>query len=157
MALAAGAAAGRASGGWTGDQKGAGRAWAGVEAGRERAGGAGGEGMAPARRALDAGYAGVYSGGRGIEIPIAASELCFVSDVPGVRLAGDDIAAELTCDQVEAAIADGTIHGGMVIKVRVAIDALDHGVRSVWIADVAGLAAGGGTVLTSAGVASTSG
>ena len=34
MALTAGAAAGRASGGWTGDQKGTGRAWAGVEAGR---------------------------------------------------------------------------------------------------------------------------
>ena len=37
VALTAGAAAGRASGGWTGDQKGTGRAWAGVEAGRERA------------------------------------------------------------------------------------------------------------------------
>lgn len=38
----AGAAAGRAVAGWTGDQKGTERARAGVKAGRERAGGAAG-------------------------------------------------------------------------------------------------------------------
>lgn len=76
-----------------------------------------------------------------------AEELAFVADVPGVRGADGQVARRLDRAAAEGLIADGTVHGGMVPKVRAALDALARGVRSVRIVDVAGLAAGGGTVL----------
>lgn len=76
-----------------------------------------------------------------------AEELSFVADVPGVRGADGRVAEQLDRAAAEGLIADGTVHGGMVPKVRAALDALARGVPSVRIVDVAGLAAGGGTVL----------
>ncbi len=86
---------------------------------------------------------------------LGAGELVFVSNVPGVlgervttggegNQAGECIPA-LTPAEVEDMIATGTIHGGMVPKVRSALHALEAGVRQVRITDLAGLCADGGT------------
>lgn len=76
-----------------------------------------------------------------------ADELAFVADVPGVRLADGGLAERLDGAMAEALIADGTVHGGMVPKLRAALDALARGVRAVRIVDVDGLTGGGGTLL----------
>jgi acetylglutamate kinase len=83
---------------------------------------------------------------------LGAGELVFVSNVPGVLgecvtaggKAGECIPA-LTSVQVEEMVSSGTIHGGMVPKVRSALQALEAGVRQVRITDLAGLCADGGT------------
>jgi acetylglutamate kinase len=72
---------------------------------------------------------------------LPADELVFVSNVPGVLLDGQ-VAPEMDRAAVEAAIASGAIHGGMVPKVRAATDAL-AAVRAVRICDLAGLGSGG--------------
>ncbi|HEX6290643.1 MAG TPA: acetylglutamate kinase [Herpetosiphonaceae bacterium] len=74
---------------------------------------------------------------------LRADELIFVSNVPGVLIDGA-VLPQLTSAQVEARIADGTIGGGMVPKVRSAVDALS-GVPAVRITNLAGLQAGTGT------------
>jgi acetylglutamate kinase len=85
---------------------------------------------------------------------LGADELAFVSNVPGVwgeTVSGPDGAPEgeciplLTPDQVEALIASGDVHGGMVPKVRSALKALDAGVPRVRITNLEGLCTGGGT------------
>ena len=75
-----------------------------------------------------------------------AERLIFVSNVPGVLLDGV-VAAHLTSAEVEAAIAAGQIYGGMIPKVRSAIEALQTGLAAVMITNLAGLASGHGTVL----------
>lgn len=81
---------------------------------------------------------------------LEAQELVFVSNVPGVlRGAGNGTGAEclplLTPSQVEALIGSGEIQGGMVPKVRSALQALDAGVAQVRITNLDGLCVGGGT------------
>jgi acetylglutamate kinase len=75
---------------------------------------------------------------------VNASSAVFVSNVPGVCIA-DEVVPQLTEHEIEALIADGTISGGMIPKVRSALDALNSGVAAVIITDLAGLAAGSGT------------
>jgi acetylglutamate kinase len=86
---------------------------------------------------------------------LGAGELVFVSNVPGVLdecmktaseadSAGECIPA-LTPPEVEEMIASGAIHGGMVPKVRSALQALEAGVPQVRITDLGGLCANGGT------------
>jgi acetylglutamate kinase len=70
------------------------------------------------------------------------SELVFVSNVPGVILDGQ-IAARLDATAVEAAIASGAISGGMIPKVRAALDALAAGAVAARITNLAGFAGGG--------------
>ena len=77
---------------------------------------------------------------------VGASRLVFVSNVPGVLLDGA-VAPRLTVDQVEAHIASGQIFGGMIPKVRAATEALQAGAPAAVITNLAGLAAGGGTVI----------
>ena len=76
---------------------------------------------------------------------LGAERLDFVSNVPGVLAGGAPLPA-LTPAAAEALIAGGTISGGMIPKVRTALDALARGVPAVRIVDLAGLDAGGGTV-----------
>ena len=78
---------------------------------------------------------------------LGAMSLDFVSNVPGV-LAGGALLPHLTPDAAEALIVEGVISGGMIPKVRAALDALARGVPSVRIVDLAGLRGGGGTVFS---------
>lgn len=71
-----------------------------------------------------------------------ATELVFVSNVPGVLLAGQ-VVPQLTANDIEQQIQTGGISGGMIPKVRSALAALDHGVAAVRITNLLGLAAGG--------------
>ncbi len=80
---------------------------------------------------------------------LGASRLVMVSNVPGVLIAGRTVRA-LTVDQVEELIAEGHITGGMIPKVRSAMDAVDRGVYQTVITDLDGLANGGGTAIVGA-------
>jgi len=73
-----------------------------------------------------------------------ASALAFLSNVPGV-LVGNQIVPLLTPARAEVLIANQEINGGMVPKVRSALDAIAGGVREVRITDMAGLLSQGGT------------
>jgi acetylglutamate kinase len=77
---------------------------------------------------------------------VEALRLIFVTNVPGVLLAGRTARA-LVPQQVEDLIAEGHIRGGMIPKVRAATDAVAGGVRQAVITDLAGLATGGGTAV----------
>jgi acetylglutamate kinase len=77
---------------------------------------------------------------------IGAAQVVFVTNVPGV-LVGGELAPELTRGQVEELIADGTISGGMIPKVRAALSALDAGVRAARITNLGGLAEGGTVIV----------
>jgi acetylglutamate kinase len=74
----------------------------------------------------------------------AGAELLFVSNVPGVILGGQ-VAAQLSRDDVAAAIASGEISGGMIPKVQAALASLDAGAASARITNLAGFSGGGGT------------
>ena len=82
-----------------------------------------------------------------IAAALSAGALDFVSNVPGV-LAGGELLPALTTISAEALIADGTVTGGMIPKVRTALDALGRGVPRVRIVNLAGLSASGGTVFS---------
>jgi acetylglutamate kinase len=53
----------------------------------------------------------------------------------------------LTPDQAATLIDDGTIVGGMIPKVRSAVEAVTRGVAAVRITDLQGLRRGTGTVI----------
>jgi acetylglutamate kinase len=70
------------------------------------------------------------------------AELTFVSNVPGVMLAGQ-VQAQLTAADIEVAIDSGEIRDGMVPKVRSALAALAAGVTTARICDLPGFENGG--------------
>ena len=59
----------------------------------------------------------------GVACSIGAGRLALLTDVPGVLDSSGELIAELQEDRAEALIADGVISGGMVPKVRGAIEA----------------------------------
>ncbi len=64
------------------------------------------------------------------------AKLCFVSDIPGIRVGkGNDseVLASATKEELESMIEAGQITGGMIPKVRAAIDGLVHDVPEVVI------------------------
>jgi acetylglutamate kinase len=71
-------------------------------------------------------------------------EAIYLTNVPGVLIDGQTVAT-LGRDEVEQLIAKGVISGGMIPKVRSALEAIAQGVASVTITDLHGLATGGGT------------
>ena len=75
-----------------------------------------------------------------------ASQLIFVSNVPGV-LIGDQIVPRLSARRAEGWIESGKITGGMVPKVRSALEGVAAGIGQVRITDLAGLQKGTGTAL----------
>jgi len=80
---------------------------------------------------------------------LGAARLLLVSNVPGVRVGGA-VAARLDAAAVAEAIACGDIAGGMLPKVRAALDAVAAGAgeaRIVDLAGVSGLSGGGGTAI----------
>ena len=72
---------------------------------------------------------------------IGAATLVFLSDVDGVNLDGAPV-ANLNEAQIEGRIKDGAIHGGMTMKVRMALDAARSGIPAVIIAGRARLQGG---------------
>ena len=57
---------------------------------------------------------------------VRARALVFLTDVPGVRGADGSILAQLDRNEAESLVADGVICGGMIPKVRAAIDAAER-------------------------------
>jgi acetylglutamate kinase len=74
----------------------------------------------------------------GLARALEARSLVYLSDVDGVRV-GDETAASLTPEEALRRIEDGTIAGGMALKVRVALDACAAGIPEVVIAGKARL------------------
>jgi acetylglutamate kinase len=78
---------------------------------------------------------------------LGAQSLVYLSDVDGVRV-GQATAPSLRAAEVAERIADGTIAGGMALKVRVALEAAQAGIPQVVVAGKARLTGGfPGTVI----------
>jgi len=66
---------------------------------------------------------------------LGAEKLMLLTNVAGLMNAEGDVLTGLTTAQVDALIADGTIHGGMLPKIRCALEAVKGGVKSAHIID----------------------
>ncbi|MGL6214203.1 acetylglutamate kinase [Billgrantia desiderata] len=66
---------------------------------------------------------------------LGAEKLMLLTNVAGLMNAEGEVLTGLTTAQVDALIADGTIHGGMLPKIRCALEAVKGGVRSAHIID----------------------
>ncbi|HFE47993.1 MAG TPA: acetylglutamate kinase [Chromatiaceae bacterium] len=66
---------------------------------------------------------------------LEAEKLMLLTNTPGLLDKGDALIKELDADGVAGLIEDGTIHGGMLPKVRCALDAVNAGVGSSHILD----------------------
>ena len=81
-----------------------------------------------------------------VAVSLQADQLVFLTNVPGVLQEGS-LLAQLTPADVETLITDAVIFGGMIPKIRSALEAVAGGVRSVRITNLDGLQAGTGTVI----------
>jgi acetylglutamate kinase len=79
---------------------------------------------------------------------IQADRVVFLTNVEGVLVDGQPLKS-LSIDQTQALIADGIIFGGMIPKVKTALDSLNRGVQRAVITNLAGLKSHGGTVFAS--------
>jgi acetylglutamate kinase len=77
----------------------------------------------------------------GLARALSASTLVYLSDVDGVRV-GAETVDSLTPEEAQRRIDDGTIAGGMALKVRVALAAAAAGIPEVVIAGRARLLGG---------------
>jgi len=77
---------------------------------------------------------------------LGAAHLVFLTDVPGVSIAGRTQRA-IVADQVEDLIFGRFITGGMIPKVRSAVSAVEKGVPSAIITDLEHYARGEGTFI----------
>lgn len=66
---------------------------------------------------------------------MGAEKLMFLTDVEGVKDANDNVIFEITLENAERLIQDGTISGGMIPKVRACAKAVNDGVNRVHIID----------------------
>lgn len=69
---------------------------------------------------------------------VGASKLVYLTDVEGLRRDRDDpttLVSEVTAAELDAMLAEGTIVGGMIPKVRSCVHALEHGVSQAHILD----------------------
>jgi acetylglutamate kinase len=66
---------------------------------------------------------------------LAAEKLILLTNIQGLLDSGGKVLTGLPVSRVEALIADGTITGGMLPKIRCALDAVNSGVRSAHIID----------------------
>lgn len=81
-----------------------------------------------------------------IAVALGAGQLLFVSNVPGVLIDGA-LAPQLGVADVAAYVASGHISGGMVPKVRAAIEAVQAGVTAAVITNLEGLRRSAGTAI----------
>ena len=70
-----------------------------------------------------------------LAITLRAEKLMLLTNTVGVLDKQGQLLTGLTIGKVNALIADGTIHGGMLPKVNYALDAVNSGVKSVHIID----------------------
>jgi acetylglutamate kinase len=75
-----------------------------------------------------------------IAAALGADEVVFVTNVAGVKDTTGAVVPRLSRRASEAMIADGTINGGMIPKVRAALSALAEGVAMVRITTLEHLA-----------------
>ncbi|MBI2778964.1 MAG: acetylglutamate kinase [Gammaproteobacteria bacterium] len=66
---------------------------------------------------------------------LQAEKLMLLTNIPGVLDKENKVLTNLRPDQVDALIADGTIYGGMLPKIRCALEAARGGVNAVHIID----------------------
>lgn len=66
---------------------------------------------------------------------LGAEKLILLTNTPGVLDGQGKLLTGLSAEQVERLIAAGTIHGGMLPKIRCALDAVQTGVRAVHVVD----------------------
>ncbi len=66
---------------------------------------------------------------------LMAEKLMLLTNVPGLLDKDGNVLTGLTTEKVDALIADGTIHGGMLPKISCALDAVKSGVVSSHIVD----------------------
>ncbi|MGM0594984.1 MAG: acetylglutamate kinase [Pseudomonadota bacterium] len=66
---------------------------------------------------------------------LAAEKLILLTNTPGLLDKQGEVLTGLSSSRVDELIADGTIHGGMLPKIRCALDAVHGGVRSAHIID----------------------
>ncbi|APX91828.1 acetylglutamate kinase [Halomonas sp. 1513] len=66
---------------------------------------------------------------------LCAEKLMLLTNVAGLMNAEGEVVTGLSTQQVDALIADGTIHGGMLPKIRCALEAVKGGVASAHIID----------------------
>jgi len=84
-----------------------------------------------------------------IAVALNADAVVFVTNVAGV-MKDDQVIASLTASEAEALIKSKIILGGMIPKVRAALDAVTGGARAARITNLDGLLSGAGTVFTAA-------
>lgn len=78
---------------------------------------------------------------------LKSPQLLFVSNVPGVMIEGQ-VVPQIRASEAEEWIQSGKIHGGMVPKVRAALEGVAGGIAQVRITNLEGLRLGAGTSLT---------
>ncbi|MFP5358259.1 MAG: acetylglutamate kinase [Gammaproteobacteria bacterium] len=66
---------------------------------------------------------------------LQAEKLILLTNTQGLLDRAGTVLTGLSAQQVEVLIADGTIHGGMLPKIRCALDAVNSGVKSAHIID----------------------
>jgi acetylglutamate kinase len=66
---------------------------------------------------------------------LGAEKLLLLTNTPGVLDPDGNLLTGLSAEKTEQLIADGVIHGGMLPKVRCALDAVKAGVRTSQIID----------------------
>lgn len=81
---------------------------------------------------------------------LKAIKLIFVSNVPGILVAGR-VARAVTSTQAEGWIEEEIITGGMIPKVRSALEAVRNGVAQAVITNLAGVQEGSGTGIIGTG------
>lgn len=64
-----------------------------------------------------------------------AEKLILLTNTPGLLNKDEEVLTGLNADKVDALIEDGTIHGGMLPKIRCALEAVESGVTSAHIID----------------------
>jgi acetylglutamate kinase len=66
---------------------------------------------------------------------LKAEKLMLLTNIAGLMDKQGQVLTGLSTEQVDALIADGTIYGGMLPKIRCALDAVQGGVTSAHIID----------------------
>jgi acetylglutamate kinase len=64
-----------------------------------------------------------------------AEKLLLLTNIAGVQNKAGQVQSKMTVGDINAMIADGSIHGGMLPKITCALDAMSSGVNSVQIID----------------------